>query len=589
MAITMDWLLEIHHIDVGGGEATAIVVRDSSEKIVSRVLIDAGAEGGGSESLKKYIKQYLQVDAANPFDYIIASHYHNDHIDGFWQCKIPFKNYIDAGGYTLKDDKFIPINGVGVKTSANYFEGYKQQVAANVGAYNAKRMKIPFIDNENPVNGPLTIKLGTGTGIELICYCANGVLADGVNVLNGQKASKRRALNPNDLSFVFILEWENFRYFTAGDLSGDKTLKSYYNVEESLIAYLEKLGKLPVTVLKVTHHGSEYSSYPASSDTTKDGFLDKLRPDTLIVPCNISKKVPSPSFLQRANSYCTTNKIPILFVNDMFYFKGDNRYTEILSIQSNSQNNAQFFSNILPNDTENKVSNNAQSVVVLRRSGGAPIGKPKESSDTYIARKDYAVIIKNGKFEREGGFITQPDQYEFRASFYAYLLDAHIIPGFRNQAEAIKGWLQQDQLTNPKEGINYLTMYYPALIAVIEKQSENLIDALAQSLTDLFHDTFQEKSINGILYYSPDNPAFNEFSLDQKLTLYNSLIRNKYQLELFYVLDQKNNDYTQQDLDNFKGYTWNNKGEPYESSGIEKRTATSQPKTREKKAKIDGK
>jgi hypothetical protein len=392
MAVTMEWILEIHHIDVGGGEATAIAVKSSDEKIVSRVLIDAGAEGSGAQSLSTYVQKYLQVDDKNPFDYIIVSHYHNDHIDGIWQCQMPFKNYIDAGGYTLGDDKFTPTNGTGVKTSAGYFEGYKKQVGTNRGVNNAKRVPIPFIDQSAPINGPVTIELGVGTGIKLICYCANGVLADGTDILGPQKTKKRRAVNPNDLSLVFILEWEDFRYFTAGDLSGDKSLKSYYNIEENLVAYLEKQGKLPVTVLKVTHHGSEYSSYPPSGTTTKDGFLDKLQPDALIIPCNISKQVPSPTFLERANNYCTASKSPMLFVNDLFYYKSDGQYDEIIAIK----NTTEFINNIALKD-ETTATNNAQAVVIRRRSGGTSEEKPKEGFDTYIARKQYTAIIKNGK------------------------------------------------------------------------------------------------------------------------------------------------------------------------------------------------
>jgi hypothetical protein len=568
MAVTMDWILEIHHIDVGGGDATAIVVKSSDEKIVSRVLIDAGAEGGGAQSLSTYVGKYLQVDDKNPFDYVIVSHYHNDHIDGIWQCKIPFKNYVDAGGYTSGDDKFTPINGIGVKTSAGYFEGYKKQIAANREVNKAKRIPIPFIDQNAPINEPVTIELGVGTGIKLICYCANGVLADGTNVLAGQKTTKRRAFNPNDLSLVIMLEWEDFRYFTAGDLSGDKSLKSYYNVEESLIAYLKKLDKLPVTVLKVTHHGSEYSSYPPSDTTTKNGFLDELQPDALIIPCNISKQVPSPSFLERANSYCATNKTPLLFVNDLFYYKGDGQYAEILDIQSNTE-----FSNNVTLKDETTATNDAQAVVIRRRSMGKLEEQPKESSDTYIARKKYTAIIKNGKLAREKGFITKPPKFDFGASFLKGLFEAFIIPGFMTQANAINGWLQQDQAKSLKEGISYIEENYPAFVTIINQKPDNLVAALIQELEDLFLELFQDQTINNMEYYSPSNPHFSELSFEQKETLFASLKNNKYQAELNYFIKQKDTNFTQTKLQKLREEAWNYKGEPYTSSGVEKRTA----------------
>ena len=65
-----DISLEIHHLDVRGGDATAIIVKqhhadhnmdseepEETETELYRVLIDAGAEGSGSGALKYYLKR----------------------------------------------------------------------------------------------------------------------------------------------------------------------------------------------------------------------------------------------------------------------------------------------------------------------------------------------------------------------------------------------------------------------------------------------------------------------------------------------------------------------------------------------------
>src|SRR5215211_1074485 len=106
--------LEIHHINVRGGDATAIIVKDNGA-IVYSVLIDAGAEGSGVGILTEYLQKFIfpttplstsstsstssssaSSSSATPpaaafaFDLIVASHYHNDHMDGFRKAGIRF-------------------------------------------------------------------------------------------------------------------------------------------------------------------------------------------------------------------------------------------------------------------------------------------------------------------------------------------------------------------------------------------------------------------------------------------------------------------------------------------------------------------
>jgi hypothetical protein len=390
----MVYLLEIHHIGISGGDATLILVRRygiGEPQIVCKVLIDAGGEsyGKGYATLKGYLADF----GTQPFDYIIASHYHADHIAGFALSGISFKRFIDMGGYATGNNRFDPINPIGdLSHESGTVEQYQYYVHSQVKNQDS-RVELPFLRKENFNDqgvldprraGPVKIELVSGSGIWLTCYCAGGVLADGTNALrasvtrrilrqftildnelntSGKQAqaagtdlteahfvdASRRNLtriindemakaSPNDLSLAFILEWGDFRYFTAGDLSGDLSLTRYANIEEPLITYLRSQQQLtahgkPITVMKATHHGSNHNNYPAEMrrvlkdraasaneddddnntgdgatlfrSARRQGLLDELGPTTIIVSANQMKGVPGGEFIGRVQEYCT--------------------------------------------------------------------------------------------------------------------------------------------------------------------------------------------------------------------------------------------------------------------------------------------
>lgn len=374
--------LEIHHIGILGGDATVILARYTAggEPKTAKVLIDAGGEGGddGTWRLGAYLTAVL---GGLEFDFVIASHYHADHIAGFARLAPAFREVIDIGGYPVGNQAWQHVN-------LPARPGGMSQVVADYGKYvadrllaGARRRELPFVNRANFANGvlgqahrgPVTIDLvpGAQPPVTLTCFCAGGVLADGTNVLRmnvrdrvlggaydvpGQaqqdtldkKIERGLALvNPNDHSLAFVLEWEGFRYFTAGDLSGDLSLKRYANIEEPLVEYLAAQGKLPVTVMKVNHHGSDHSTYPAQverevgyvgpveEDAEPEaapacptsifkaargvGLLDELRPQTIVVPCNQMKGVPGGECLDRLRAHCEKQEGAVYFVNQCDY------------------------------------------------------------------------------------------------------------------------------------------------------------------------------------------------------------------------------------------------------------------------------
>jgi hypothetical protein len=311
-------VLEIHHIDSAGGDCTAIIIR-IGPKIIKKILIDAGAERNGANRVKAYLHRFFYEGDGesdfpiNKFDLYISSHYHADHIKGLQDNKIQFDYFMDTG---LSGDEFIPLHGNKISGQSNFFAGYKEQLRSC-----GTRVPIPFIEKAKfTITGKS--KAGTpqadvafspldlfppnyGIDLKLTCYCADGVMFEGTDVLGPQLDLMGRTTNPNDHSIGFLLRWGKFTYYTAGDLSGDLTKSRYYNIEESLVNILGgMLGDKGVSAMKASHHGSDDSSHPAidegkPSEPAVTPFLEIMQPKTIVVPCNMMKGVPGAHFLKR--------------------------------------------------------------------------------------------------------------------------------------------------------------------------------------------------------------------------------------------------------------------------------------------------
>ena len=260
--------MEIHHIGIQGGDVTAIKIENPNDDETIRILIDAGGEHG-EVTFKPVLAYISKFFGAEPFDYVIASHYHADHISGFSKCGISFKRQIDIGGYKLGNTLHTPVNPIDTLTESNtVWQRYTNFMDARWRAAKGKdqtnfRVPLPFVDAGNYKNGKLDtksagpFKLNLVPGkVTLTCYCAGGVLANGTNalrrnveqrvlrklgwekpttkqkqILNEMTDDAMKKISPNDLSLAFILDYKDggksFRYYTSGDLSGDLSLRGY--------------------------------------------------------------------------------------------------------------------------------------------------------------------------------------------------------------------------------------------------------------------------------------------------------------------------------------------------------------------------
>jgi beta-lactamase superfamily II metal-dependent hydrolase len=208
--------LEIHCIDVGQGDCTLIV---SSEG--GTFLFDAGNNGKGNST----VIPYLQSLGLTALDYIGVSHYHVDHIGG-----------VDEVVNSLGIDSIrVAVLDRGWSYTTATYEDYADAVAP-------KRTTIS--------DGQV---IDLGGGVTVTCIGVNG---------NGQLSPPfDDKYDENDLCVALLVEYGEFDFFVAGDLSGVNS--SYYNDIETSVA--SEVGA--VEVYRVDHHGSASNSNPTLVST----------------------------------------------------------------------------------------------------------------------------------------------------------------------------------------------------------------------------------------------------------------------------------------------------------------------------------
>lgn len=556
-----DLSLEIHHLDVRGGDATAVIVKEHGDtdmatgkeeiKEVYRMLIDAGAETGGSAALQLYLETYLP----GPFDLIVATHYHQDHIQGFPQAGITYKAFLDNGSYKDATSFFEPINDIGRGSRTKIFRFYGSRTQEGLvddpvtpGAKaKPQRKEIPFIKKGFGADGskaqPLVIPLGD-TGITLTCYCANGILANGKNVLKKQRDARRKAINPNDVSLALVLEWGDFRYLTAGDLSGATESKSYYDIESKLVAYLTDpvdgpLKNKPITVFKASHHGSQHSN--------QNYLFEKLKPETVVVSCNLQKRVPSSVFLDRLKTHFASNNAgAIVFTNTMKTVKNKALYPKLVALRSYIAKGNVDFPDAGVEVKQEALSNLKIKTAIIRRrmvDGAYKADKNIPAGATRIEKTGYDIILT----KRDDADAKEADTLKFiDYDFGGIWLESRcnrtkIEVGAINQATAMIQWLQQDATPDvdgdlATEGIDYIRFFYPALVEIaedVDEENPNYLEmkkALKDAMLDMFDRAFKKIWVVDAFSFKWDPD--NDLSQDEKMTLHNLLRDNFHQIDL---------------------------------------------------------
>ncbi|HVI47849.1 MAG TPA: hypothetical protein VM802_23470 [Chitinophaga sp.] len=278
-------ILEIHHINVENGDATMIVVHDTAANTYPvKILIDGG-NSGTDRFLQGYFNNYFgAVNMPVTFKYLILTHFHKDHYAGFNRLGagniFRADSVIDPGGYTL-GPTYGPINppqatpdrGAKKAGDASIYKNALRTAYNN--AYLRERSKIvtTFPDDIGKV-----LPLGTVNGVPLTlkCLASSGYTysTGGATVDNGIGGRN----NANNFSLGFVLEYGQFRYFTAGDMGGYENTgcTAYIDQEASInggfgslysgtsYPFNQDAGGATavghVCAFKTSHHGSDCSS-----------------------------------------------------------------------------------------------------------------------------------------------------------------------------------------------------------------------------------------------------------------------------------------------------------------------------------------
>jgi beta-lactamase superfamily II metal-dependent hydrolase len=311
-AIVSAQQLEIHHINVGDGDATVIAIKDKNGKYGRKILIDGG-RANGNDHLVPYINK---VFGNAHFTYVILSHFHDDHYNGLLQLKegtITADTLIDPGGYTLKEtepvtsvslSKINPPNkkineGDWMKFAPSWQKAVKLYlVNSNPGFARSKVLS----DFPNDIGNTAILGSIGGVPVRLTCVAALGYTMRENGETDDDNATKKD--NCNNTSLAFVLQFGTFRYFTGGDLAGKKT-SAYVDQETPLCEGLKYLYPQArswkktenaaghICVFKAGHHGSDHSSNTL--------FLATMRPAVCITSAgtNQSWHLPSTGFLRR--------------------------------------------------------------------------------------------------------------------------------------------------------------------------------------------------------------------------------------------------------------------------------------------------
>ncbi len=209
--------LEVHIINVGQGDS--ILIKSPSG---TTCLIDAGETGFGTSAVLPYLSN-LNISALN---YVVASHYHRDHIGGM-------------------DEVINGLSGTPKISEAAYDSG------GSYGKTHSDEYETAVGDERETISPGDEIDLGDD--VKLLCIAANGYIP-------GQQISS--GSNENGKSIVLILKYKCFEMYLGGDIID--------SVEDDLAPLAGD-----VDIYKVSHHGSSTSS--------DDDLLDVIMPEVSII------------------------------------------------------------------------------------------------------------------------------------------------------------------------------------------------------------------------------------------------------------------------------------------------------------------
>ena len=235
--------LVIHHIDVGQGDCTFIQTRWKT------ILVDTGNNGKGRSTVIPYLKS-LRVSHIN---YLIASHYHADHIGGLDEVL----NALDVDTIFDRGTEH-PVPRSRIYASYVKAIGSTPRVTAQQGTRFSvgPRIVLRFVAADGKCEGdePTSIDEPTETSIDENSLSIAFTIAF-VDTLRQSTTN----YEPRTL----------FTYFTGGDLTGvdDRDAIDLETPVAGLVGHVD--------AMKINHHGSHSSTNPT--------FISALSPTCVFI------------------------------------------------------------------------------------------------------------------------------------------------------------------------------------------------------------------------------------------------------------------------------------------------------------------
>jgi competence protein ComEC len=247
--------LQIYFIDVEGGQATLFVTPEHQS-----LLIDTGWPGNKGRDADRIVAAAHDA-GLNKIDYVLITHYHDDHVGGAPQLaeRIPIGTFIDHGENREPDGDF----------SKNVFAAYQQLLAT--GKYEHIVAKPGDV---LPIKG-IRVEVITSDG-NMIQTSLPGAGQPNPYCANSPEPPADKTENPRSLGT--LITFGKLRILDLGDLTADK--------EHELMCPVNRLGKIDIYI--ASHHGSANSGSAA--------LVHAIDPRVAIVD-NGQKKGGSPSAL----------------------------------------------------------------------------------------------------------------------------------------------------------------------------------------------------------------------------------------------------------------------------------------------------
>jgi len=247
---------DLHIYCINVSNSTCAIRQGDSTLIVSptgkRLLIDGGADCGAN-----YVTDtFTRVIPAGGMDYMIATNWNNDHVQGM------------ATIATYHSNQYMPqiIYDLGDLGDPGCSEPYCTTFAG-------KRL--------TPTAGDF-IDMGDGPTVTFICV--DGNIFDGIAVV---------PVVGNDRSIGVLIKYGDFDYVSCSDLSSP--------VEDPLGAALKTLGR-KIDILHVSNHGAGTS--------TSNAYCANIQPRYAIISCGNGSTDPSQKVIYHLNGKTDTGGTP---------------------------------------------------------------------------------------------------------------------------------------------------------------------------------------------------------------------------------------------------------------------------------------